>query len=1213
MEKHQIETALKNFGASGQSDASINLFNILGYNTSRNSPLQTPDYRSFFETFSLGDLSFRSERARTDEWNYVDFLFQLTKHEVSDSLSLFDTSKVDETVMESYLFITVGLTGNKYSRTILSEITREINRIFTMPVLVLFKYDNLLTLSIINRRINKKNSDKDVLDKVTLIKDIDITSPHRAHIEILYDLSFQELQRKYQINSFIKLHEAWQKTLDIKTLSKKFFDELADWFFWAHDKVRFPNDRNLPQQNNTQMGLIRLVTRMIFVWFLKEKKLVPENLFDPAFIKDLLKGFDPDSSESPVYYNAILQNLFFATLNQKMNERKFAIEGDFEVNRREYGIKTLFRHANLFTKDRDYVLSLFQDIPFLNGGLFDCLDKPADDSGKILYTDGFTRKQEKSAVVPDLLFWGKEDNADLSKFYESERKNRKCRGLIQIFSGYKFTIEENTPIEEEIALDPELLGKVFENLLAFYNPETSTTARKSTGSFYTPREIVNYMVDESLIAYLKTKLLDDKSGSTPARWPEKEEELENHLRLLVSYSDAEHPFTKDEIVFIIECIDSIKVLDPACGSGAFPMGILHKLVFILGKLDPDNSMWRNLQKQKALKETDTAFDLTEQAERERRLQEINEAFENNSSDYGRKLYLIENCIYGVDIQPIAVQISKLRFFISLLVDQIENSNHENRGIRALPNLETKFVAANTLIGLNATDSPVIVPNEVVDLEDELKELRNKHFLAKTYKEKIQLQKEDKATRQLIASKLEAVGFPPESAKKISNYDIYDQMASSDWFDPEWMFGVSTGFDVVIGNPPWIYSKNISAEAKSLYSRIFKTAHGQYDLFNLFIEVAVQFSVENGIISFITPDRFITNIDYEALRIYLLKYTFLIEISNLGDGVFENVDMPSAIFIAKKSMNFNSRLRARCDFFSAYNFKDQNLFLSTYNSIFTIFGDDKVSRLLEMIQVDSGKISDHFLNARGVEIGKTHGCIIETATENSRSFLRGMDIDRYEIHPSVYIEIDHPDINYKEDDLYVGRKILLRKTGEGIKAAIDVDDRMVIQVIYILKRRESSPFEEFYTLGILNSNLMEFYYHNTFGEKDRKTFPHLTQGKVLELPLKLPDDLSMKKIALLAQMASCINNNMDSKSLFLQTIINYAVYAVYLPSKFIGVLPELLGSVELPSKDFLSLDRDSKNAIISNLIMKYSDQNSPQIKLINDLIQIEEVKIIEGRE
>jgi hypothetical protein len=130
------------------------------------------------------------------------------------------------------------------------------------------------------------------------------------------------------------------------------------------------------------------------------------------------------------------------------------------------------------------------------------------------------------------------------------------------------------------------------------------------------------MVDESLIAYLKTKLLEYTHEGSPTKWQTQEQELEDNLRTLVGYNAVPHPFTEDEIWYIIHCIDNIKVLDPACGSGAFPMGILHKLVYILGKLDPENMKWRELQKQKALKETDSAFDLTEQIERKQRLQEI---------------------------------------------------------------------------------------------------------------------------------------------------------------------------------------------------------------------------------------------------------------------------------------------------------------------------------------------------------------------------------------------------------------------------------------------------------------------------------------------------------------------------------------------------------------------------------------------------------------
>src|SRR5439155_9737858 len=131
----------------------------------------------------------------------------------------------------------------------------------------------------------------------------------------------------------------------------------------------------------------------------------------------------------------------------------------------------------------------------------------------------------------------------------------------------------------------------------------------------------------------------------------------------------------------------------ACGSGAFPLGILHKLVYILRKLDPHNERWKEQQVAKA-------SEIEDHIARDVAIAAIEQAFARNELDYGRKLYLIENCIYGVDIQPIAVQIAKMRFFISLVVDQKIDDTRPNRGVRPLPNLETKFVAANTLIGIS---------------------------------------------------------------------------------------------------------------------------------------------------------------------------------------------------------------------------------------------------------------------------------------------------------------------------------------------------------------------------------------------------------------------------------------------------------------------------------------------------------------------------------
>ena len=218
--KQDIENAIKYFANPQLSDNSIKLFQTLGYNTARQNPFSEKTYRFFKESFLDGNAQFNEEKALVAEWKYVDLLFQLSKEEVLKLTSLFDTKKVDRTVIETYLFFAIELSKEQYSRTQLSLITREVNRLFPMPVMILFKHGCTLTLSVINRRLHKRDESKDVLEKVTQIKDINIASPHRAHIEILFDLSFDKLKDKHQFTNFVELHDAWQKTLDLKELRR---------------------------------------------------------------------------------------------------------------------------------------------------------------------------------------------------------------------------------------------------------------------------------------------------------------------------------------------------------------------------------------------------------------------------------------------------------------------------------------------------------------------------------------------------------------------------------------------------------------------------------------------------------------------------------------------------------------------------------------------------------------------------------------------------------------------------------------------------------------------------------------------------------------------------------------------------------------------------------------------------------------------------------
>ena len=204
---------------------------------------------------------------------------------------------------------------------------------------------------------------------------------------------------------------------------------------------------------------------------------------------------------------------------------------------------------------------------------------------------------------------------------------------------------------------------------------------------------------------------------------------------------------------------------------------------------------------------------------EREIDSINEAFERNELDYGRKLYLIENCIYGVDIQPIATQIAKLRFFISLIVEQKIDDTRENRGVRPLPNLETKFVAANTLLDVEKPAQMTLRNPEIDGKEKALEEVRRRHFTARTPRTKDRYRNRDAELRAEISALLQQDGFPSETTEKISAWDPYDQNTTADFFDPEWMFGITDGFDVVIGNPPYVRQEKIS---KHLKPKIEKT-------------------------------------------------------------------------------------------------------------------------------------------------------------------------------------------------------------------------------------------------------------------------------------------------------------------------------------------------------------------------------------------------------
>jgi hypothetical protein len=351
------------------------------------------------------------------------------------------------------------------------------------------------------------------------------------------------------------------------------------------------------------------------------------------------------------------------------------------------------------------------------------------------------------------------------------------------------------------------------------------------------------------------------------------------------------------------------------------MGILHRMVNILQKIDPENHEWRRLQEEKACKEANDAFKIINQQEREERLKEISDIFENNASDYGRKLYLIENCIFGVDIQPIAVQIAKLRFFISLIIDQKTDTSKDNFGIRALPNLETKFVAANTLIRLEKLDL-FRASEKIKNKENEIKQVRHEYFTANNRRKKLQLQDKDKRLRKELAQELANERYPPSEAEKIATLDLFDQNKSENWFGPEWMFGFNENecFDIVIGNPPYfVYQNEHKSEIKEIKKQNYFSisGSGKLNAYRAFLAQSMRNLLKaNGILTFIFQNSFLGDGSAGKLRKYIIENHSIIGIDSFPERddvnkrVFPGVKMSVCIFICKNIENKNNKFPLR---------------------------------------------------------------------------------------------------------------------------------------------------------------------------------------------------------------------------------------------------------------------------------------------------------------
>jgi hypothetical protein len=478
-------------------------------------------------------------------------------------------------------------------------------------------------------------------------------------------------------------------------------------------------------------------------------------------------------------------------------------------------------------------------IPFLNGGLFEPL---CDYNWK-----------KTDIILPNKLFTN-------SEFVEEGIAGT---GVLDVFDRYNFTVNEAEPLEKEVAIDPEMLGKVFENLI-------EENRRKGLGSYYTPREIVHYMCQESLINYLdsalntvkepialakpvQTKLLGEadpeqvglKTTGRREIVPRSDIETFVHLGDQISHYEAvearysiKMPKTVIEHARLIdEKLAEITVCDPAVGSGAFPVGMMTEIVRARSALTP---------------------------------------YFNDPHDrtpYHFKRHAIQNCLYGVDIDPGAVEIAKLRLWLSLVVDE-----EDVKQIKPLPNLDFKIVTGNSLIGF---------PFKSQRLQ-KIEQLKARFFEETEHDRKAELKRQiDQELSECFAASKKSLGYNV-------NFDFEINFS-------EVLYGKG-GFDVVIANPPYVDSEEMTRKhlaLRQLYGSLYATAKGNWDLFIIFIEKGLLLMQPCGTISYIVPNKLIGAPYSEALREMLQHHTICSIRDYSAVRVFLEADVYPVVFTIQK--------------------------------------------------------------------------------------------------------------------------------------------------------------------------------------------------------------------------------------------------------------------------------------------------------------------------
>ncbi len=664
--------------------------------------------------------------------------------------------------------------------------------------------------------------------------------------------------------------------------------------------------------------------------------------------------------------------------------------------------------------------------------------------------------------------------------------------LFTFMASYNFTVDENDPDDAEVGVDPEMLGKIFESLLE---------DNKTKGAFYTPKEIVRYMCKESLIAYLSTRMSSsanvlDALIRTFVETHEMQPELE-------SYREA-----------LDTALREVKICDPAIGSGAFPMGLL-------------NELWR-----------------------------CREAIEETSSRVELKKEIIENNIYGVDIEKGAIDIARLRFWLSIVVDADKPE--------PLPNFDYKFMQGNSLIesfegfdlsrissrlrGGQSKSMQLVLGIDSHTSRQNLQRLLREYFSVTDHKQKSSMRQAiNEEVKTLIR---ESIGGTPTSLAKLAKMDCsanQDFFLWHTWFKDIFDNG---GFDIVIGNPPYIRRTELPEDAKEQYEKDYKSAVLQYDIYLLFIEFGLSICKNHSQLCFINPIRFFSSDYGKGCRPIIIKDNYLWRVIDVSQiEVFKNaLTYPCVLHIQKKECKdydiefytpkslqvVNDVLKLDCKHLFKRNIVNDpscRIIVSEGHSI------------IQKIDKCSNPIETWFNAARGLPNNKVN------YEGNKYKALKSTMVKKYRI-TDFYKTID---TDYSAT--FMNEMIILPRTVLYLQATLKEKEIVLLDRIYYLKQKSSANTH--YILGVINAKVTNYWFEHYYSTtKVSGGYFDLNGTQIKSIPIPRATKLQQEQIAnIVVEILQTKKNNNNDDTSKLEKEIDNLVYQLY------NLTPEEISIIE----------------------------------------------------